>query len=183
MRADIFAAVGPFNPYLRQTEEVDYGQRLSRRGDVLLSPDVVGHHDDDTRLLPLLHKVFRRGRLRVPLYVQRRRFARGFETPARALASVAALATVLSLVLPVVLGWPTAIVPAALLLLSVGADRGMYWYVLRRRGFAFTLVFAGVCFAVNVAIACGIAAGVVQWAVSRPFRRLYDQPEALRAAA
>jgi glycosyltransferase involved in cell wall biosynthesis len=170
----VYEEVGPFNEALLQTEEVDYGYRLSRRHRVRLTSAVRGRHDHDHALLPLLRKLFRRARLRVPLYARARRFATGFETASRAWGSLAALAALPALLLPPLLGPVWLLAPAALVAASLAADRGMYRFVYRRRGAPFLLFFVAVHFLVNLTIATGVGVGVLQWAVSPPFRRLYD---------
>ncbi|MPY63211.1 glycosyltransferase family 2 protein [Streptomyces spongiae] len=169
----VFQEIGPFNPRLRQTEEVDYGQRMSERYQIRVTPDVLGRHDDDDRLLPLLRKLFRRARLRVPLFARRRRFAKGFETASRSMGAVAALGAVATLPLGL-LGPGWLAVPVALAGLSVAGDLPMYRYVRDRRGWRFLTVFTSVAFATNVAISAGIAVGGVHWLVSGRFRRLYE---------
>ncbi|MFG2040017.1 glycosyltransferase family 2 protein [Dactylosporangium sp. NPDC048998] len=185
MRADVFAEMGPFDERLRETEEVEYGQRLSTRYQVLLTSALSGRHRDEPRLWPLLRKLFHRSRLRVPLYTRRRRFAKGFETSARIFSSVAATAAVLSV--PVVLAGPFfALVPAVLLAVSIGCDAEMYRFVFRRRGIGFGLFFTGVQVLQNLAIMAGAGFGALQWLVSREFRTLYDfapQPRPIRAVA
>jgi glycosyltransferase involved in cell wall biosynthesis len=176
MRTDVFASVGPFDERLRQTEEVEYGQRLSHRHDIHLTSAVSGRHRDDHQVWPLLRKVFHRCRLRVPLYAQRRRFARGFETASRVWGSVAALLAVLAAPLPLVAGPPAALVPVLLLGASIACDAGMYRFVIHRRGPSFLVGFVALQFLVNVAIGSGAAAGVLQWLLSPSFRRLYDGP-------
>ncbi|GAT79517.1 glycosyl transferase [Streptomyces sp. F-3] len=169
----VFQEVGPFNPRLRQTEEVDYGERMSARYQIRVTPHVLGRHDDDDKLLPLLRKLYRRARLRIPLFVQRRRFAKGFETASRSLAALAAFGAVAAL--PLALLHPAWLaVPAVLAGASFTGDLAMYRYVLKRRGWRFLTVFSAVAFATNVAISAGIAAGVVQWLLSPRFRRLYE---------
>lgn len=171
----VYETVGPFNEALTQTEEVDYGYRLSRRYRVRLTSAVRGRHDHDHALLPLLRKLFHRARLRIPLYARARRFATGFETASRAWGSLAALASLPALGLPLLLGPAWLAAPAALFAASLAADRGMYRFVHRRRGARFLLFFVAVHFLVNVTIATGVGVGVLQWAVSPPFRRLYDR--------
>ncbi|MFJ5222389.1 glycosyltransferase family 2 protein [Streptomyces sp. NPDC088400] len=184
IRADVFAELGPFNDRLWQTEEVDYGNRLSQRYTLWLSNDVRGRHDDDHEMWPLMRKLFRRGRLRVPLYARRRRFAQGFETASRAWGSLAALGSVAALALPPLFGVAWAVVPALLLLMSLLSDAGMYGYVLRRRGPFFLLYFMGAHFLVNLSIAAGAGAGALQWLASGAFRQLYDAgQEPLRGSA
>lgn len=169
----VFQEVGPFNPRLRQTEEVDYGQRMSARYQIRVTPHVLGRHDDDDKLLPLLRKLYRRAHLRIPLFVQRRRFAKGFETASRSMAAVAAFGAVASLPLAL-LGPAWLAVPVVLAGASFAGDLAMYRYVLERRGVRFLPVFASVAFATNVAISAGIAVGTVHWLVSGRFRRLYE---------
>jgi hypothetical protein len=177
MRAEVFAEVGQFNPRLKQTEEVDYGYRLSRRYPIRLSSAVHGRHDHDADLRTLLRKLFHRGRARVPLYAQARQFARGFETRARVWGCLAALFAVATAWLPLAFGPVWTALPAGLLAASIGSDAGMYRFVLSRRGPAFVGYFAAVHLLVNVTIAVAAGTGVLQWLVSDRFRRLYDPAE------
>ncbi|MBE1489791.1 glycosyltransferase family 2 protein [Plantactinospora soyae] len=174
IRRDVFDEIGPFNPALRHTEEVDYGYRLTRRYRLVLTSGVRGRHDHDHQLRGLLRKLFHRGRLRIPLYARARRFGQGFETAARAWGSLAAFAVLPALAVPVLFGAWGAVVPIALLAASLGFDAGMYGFVRRRHGLPFLLYFAVLHFLVNVTITAGVATGAVQWLVSRTFRQLYD---------
>jgi GT2 family glycosyltransferase len=181
MRADVFAEMGPFDERLRETEEVEYGQRLSERYPIMLTAGLHGRHRDEHRMILLLRKVFRRCRLRVPLYARRRRSANGFETPSRILGSVAALGALAGLplvLLAAVLFGPLwllgLVLPAALFAGFLASDGEMYRFVAQRRSFGFTAVFVAVQFLLNVAIAAGAAAGVLQWLVSPEFRAMYD---------
>ncbi|GAA4191205.1 hypothetical protein GCM10022252_30710 [Streptosporangium oxazolinicum] len=182
MPRHVYDEVGPFNTRLRETEEVDYGHRLTQRYDMVLTSAVRSRHDHDDELLKLLRKLFKRGRARVPLYARRKRFARGFETSNRAGGSLAALAAVATLP-AVLLGPAGAVLPAAALAASILADLGMYRFVLRRRGPLFLLYYGTVHFVVNVTIAAGVAAGVLQWFCSARFRRLYDSDLLVRPSA
>lgn len=173
MRRTVFEDVGPFKPWLRQTEEVDYGNRLTQRYTMVLTRAVRSRQDYDARLLPLMRKLFVRGCNRVPLYARRRRFARGFETPHRAGGTLAALAAVLTLPL-LLLGPVTAVVPVSALLVSIVSDLGMYRFILDRRGPGFVLYSGVMQFAVNVTIASGVIFGALRWMCSGSFRRLYD---------
>ncbi|MCT9929890.1 glycosyltransferase family 2 protein [Planotetraspora sp. A-T 1434] len=183
IRAAVFAEVGPFNPRLRHTEEVDYGHRLSRRHTVLITSAIHGRMGHDRELGTLLRKLFHRGRLRVPLYARRRRFAQGYETASRAWGSVAALLAVAALPVPLVFGPVAAAVPALLLAASLACDAGMYRFVFSRRCPLFGVFFAGVHFLVNLVIIAGVAAGAAQWFLSGRFRGIYDAaaPAALPA--
>lgn len=184
MPRSVFDEVGPFNPRLRQTEEVDYGSRLSRRHPILLTSRVHGRHDHDSDLRTLLRKLFLRGRGRVPLFARSRRFARGFETGTRAWGSVAALAAFATAPL-VLLGPGWAAVPVALAAAATAADAPTHRFVLARRGPVFGVYFLLVHLLVQATIAAGVAAGALQWLLSPSFRRSYDEvaPAAAAGAA
>ncbi|MEU6075721.1 glycosyltransferase [Micromonospora sp. NPDC047074] len=174
IRRTVYDEVGPFNPALRQTEEVDYGYRLTRRHRMLLTSRVHGRHDHDHELSGLLRKLFHRGRLRIPLYARARRFSKGFETASRAWGSLAAFAALPASAVPLLLGPWGAVLPVGLLAASLACDAGMYRFVLRRHGLPFLLGFAALHFLVNVTITAGVATGAAQWLLSRTFRQLYD---------
>ncbi|MGB2570628.1 glycosyltransferase family 2 protein [Micromonospora citrea] len=174
MPARVFAELGPFHEGLRQTEEVEYGERLSARYPIRLTDAIHGRHRDDHLLWPLLRKVFHRCRLRMPLYARRRRAAQGFETAARMWGSVTAFLATLALPLPLLVGPVGLVPPLALAVAFVASDAGMYRFVLRRRGPGLLLAFLGVQWLLNLAIATGAAVGAVQWLTSRSFRGLYD---------
>ncbi|WP_067817732.1 glycosyltransferase family 2 protein [Actinomadura kijaniata] len=176
VRRTVFEEIGPFNERLWQTEEVDYGQRLSRRYGLLLTDKVVGRHDDDDALWPLMRKLARRARLRVPLYLRRRRFMTGFETRERALGVLAAGVSAAALLASPAA--PSPVVPGAVALAGLAAfaasDRHMYRFVRRERGRAFLAYFLAVHYLVALSIASGVAAGLFRYAVSAEFRGLYD---------
>jgi glycosyltransferase involved in cell wall biosynthesis len=173
LHRSVFEDVGPFKPWLRHNDEVDYGNRLTQRYTMVLTSKIRSRQDHDDRLLPLLRKLFRRASYRVPLYAQRKRFARGFETSSRVFGSLAALAAVVTAPLAL-LGPVWVAVPLLALALSVAADVGMYRFILRRRGPLFLIYSGGVHFVVNVTIAAGVVAGVVRWLCSDRFRRFYE---------
>ncbi|HZB32954.1 MAG TPA: glycosyltransferase family 2 protein [Streptosporangiaceae bacterium] len=170
----VFEEIGPFKPWLRHNDEVDYGQRLTQRYEMVLTSTVRSRQDHDEALRPLLRKMFRRARDRVPLYAQRRRFARGFETSNRAGGSLAALAAVGTAPAPFMLGPAGAALPAFALAVSVVADLGMYRFVQRRRGTLFLLYFGAMQFVINISIAAGVLVGVGRWFCSARFRRFYE---------
>jgi glycosyltransferase involved in cell wall biosynthesis len=180
--AAVHAEIGSFNPKLKQTEEVDFGHRLSQRYQLRLTPAIRGRHAHDHRLRILLRKLFHRGRLRVPLYARARQFATGFETRQRAWASLAAAASLPALALTVPFGPWGLLAPALLVGLSLAGDAAMYRFVYRRRGTGFLAFFAALHYLVNLTIVAGVAAGAVQWTVSQTFRRLYETPGATLTA-
>jgi glycosyltransferase involved in cell wall biosynthesis len=182
IRAEVFAEIGPFNPRLRWTEEVDYGHRLVQRYRMRSTSAVVGRFDHDDKFRTLARKLFHRVRSRVPVYARKRKFANGYETPSRAYSSLAALLAVVTLPLAL-LGPAWLAVPAVLLTTSLACDAKMFRFVLARRGPRFTAFFVGLHFLVNLVIAGGVVTGIAQWLVSRRFRRLYAAvpPEPVQA--
>ncbi|MBO0610485.1 glycosyltransferase family 2 protein [Myceligenerans salitolerans] len=174
IRADVFREVGPFNTALRHTEDGDYADRLTARYESHSSNAVRGAHDHDDSLRTIFRKVFHRTRLHVPLYLRQGSLPGGFATGPRAGAALAALGAVLCVPL-IVLSPLWAVVALGLLVGSILADRGLYAFVLDRKGLGFTLFFAGVHHLVNCAIALAGGIGLLQWIVSPRFRRLYDR--------
>ncbi|HWG99994.1 MAG TPA: glycosyltransferase family 2 protein [Pilimelia sp.] len=171
---EAFDRAGWFNPALRQTEEIDHAERLSRLYPMLLTSAIRGRLSDENRLLPLLRKGFRRSRLRVPFYLKRGRAMQGMETGNRALAAVlGALAlggAVAALAYP-----PALLVAAAALAGSVAADFGQYVFVRRTRGWAFLAFFTAVHLVLNTTVVCGLAVGLVEWVLRPRFRRMYER--------
>lgn len=175
IRSEVFLDVGPFDTTLRHTEDGDYADRLTARYESHSSNDVRGAHDHDDTLRTIFRKVFHRTRLHVPLYIRQGSLPGGFATGPRASAALAALASVL--LLPLLALSPLWAVPAAgLIAWSILADRGLYAFVLRTKGFGFTLFFAAVHHLVNCVIALAGGIGLLQWIVSPRFRTLYGRP-------
>jgi glycosyltransferase involved in cell wall biosynthesis len=183
MPSRVFKEIGPFNARLRHTEEVDYGQRLSPHYQIMLTSEVRGYHDDDSQLIPLIRKIFTRGRMRVPLYAQRRKFANGFETPSRAWASVLAFLALAALAAPAFLGAVGWVAPALLFAATLACDLGMYRFTAARRGLRFMPAFIALQFIFNLTVFSSIAFGAAQWLLSRRFRTLYDDDSPGQALA
>ncbi|MER7456804.1 glycosyltransferase family A protein [Micromonospora sp. NPDC126480] len=175
VRRSAFEEAGWFNPALRQTEEIDHAERLSRRHPMLLTSRIRGRLSDESRLRPLLRKAFVRSRLRVPFYLDRGRAMQGMETGGRAVAALLGAAAVAALPLAAVHPAAAAL-PLAALAGSVAADAGQYRFVRRERGWAFLAFFTLAHLAVHTAVTAGLAVGLLQWAASPRFRRLYRVP-------
>lgn len=172
VRRHAFQAAGWFNEALRQTEEIDHAERLSKLYPMLLTSSVRGRLSDESRMWPVLRKAFVRSRLRVPFYLDRGRAMQGLETGNRALAAL--LAAVTSLSLPLLPAMPAlGIVAIAALCGFVLADLGQYTFVRRERGWGFAAFFLLAHLAVNTAVMAGLALGLAQWAASGQFRRMY----------
>lgn len=175
----VFEEIGPFNPRLRETENADYGLRLAQRYQIWLTPRVRGVHDHDHELRVLVRKVFTRTALHIPMYAHKPEFPGGLSSGPRAWVSVAALLTLLTLVLPVLLGPVFLLVPLAAFAAFVAGDLPMHRFVARERGTLFLVYFVAMHFFLNLVIATAAFSGVVAWLTSGRFRRLYQRPEAV----
>jgi hypothetical protein len=151
--------------------------RLAQRYRSLLSPRVRGVHDHDHELGVLIRKVFTRTALHIPMYASKPEFPGGLRSGPRAWVSIAAPLTLLTLVLPVLLGPAALVVPLAAFVAFVAGDLPMHRFVRAERGWAFLVYFVAMHFFLNLVIAVAAACGVLAWLTSRRFRRLYDRPE------
>ncbi|MEU3169091.1 glycosyltransferase [Streptosporangium sp. NPDC006930] len=176
MWARVFHEVGPLNPALRHSENADYGHRITQRYRIVLDTTIRGAHDHDDRLSVVLSKFFHRARLHIPLYLRRPDFNGGPTNSSRGWGSLAALFAVVTVVLPVLFGPLWALVPIVLLIGSIASDLGMYRFVWRYAGAAFTVYFTAIHFLVNVTVAVAVFVGVAQCLLSSRFRRTYDMP-------
>lgn len=169
--------IGLFDENLRanNNEDTEYGFRIGRRYQMLLTPEIVGWHDDDDRLRPLLRKYYLRVSSLVPLLV-RDRGQRGMREAAHRpseILSAAGLAA--AAVLTPVFGAFFAVVPAVFLIAFVCADPRMVSFVRRRAGVRFLPSYLAIHFVINLTIAAAAACGVVRWALDRRFRTLYER--------
>lgn len=167
-----FDRAGWFNPALRQTEEIDHAERLSKHHTMLLTSKVSGRLCDESRIRPILRKAFVRGRLRVPFYLDRGRAMQGMETGGRAFAALLATLTLFSVPAWLLTVWAVPVTAAALAGFVI-VDFGQYIFVRRRGSLAFTAFFTGVHLLMNTAATLGLAAGLLQWLLNPRFRRLY----------
>ena len=173
MPASAFVDVGPFNPALRDTEGADYGRRLARQYQILLTGAVRGRHDNDDRLGTVLRKVFTRTRLHVPFFAQRTRIGQVAST-SQSGGCLAAALSALGVVVPVV-AWPVGLaVPALAWLAWLSCDRGLYLAAWRYRGPRFAALVVALHYLVSLATAAGLLVGLGQWVTSASFRHLYD---------
>jgi hypothetical protein len=177
IRSDAFFAVGAFNENLRQTEEIDYGERLHRVGRIVLSDLVRGRHDDDHLFLPTMRKLWRRSRDRVPFYLKKGEFMQGFELPRRLVGT--ALTGMLWLA-PWIAIWSPFGAAATMLALILGllvVERDIYTHAMRVLGWARLLPFMFWYLSFHTAAGLGVLAGLVKFGLSSRFRKLYGDWE------
>ena len=166
----VFEEVGDFNITLRDSEDAEYGHRISKNYRLLLTSKVMGRHDDDDQLFIMMSKLFKRARTRVPLYFSRRKFMKGFETINRSLALAFALLTFLTLPLSLLTSW-AALLPISSLVIFCGLDFGQYRFVAKEKGLVFLIYFTSVHLFVSAYAGLGVIKGMIDWVIDPSFRR------------
>ncbi|GAA1858424.1 glycosyltransferase [Myceligenerans crystallogenes] len=168
MPRHVFEATGPLDENLRDSEDVEYSERLAPHHDILLTGSITGRHDEADRLGALLSEQFRRAQLLVPVAaIEKHNRGRGLRANSPLGAGAAWLA---ALLLPGAVLSPWFAVASLLLgVLSVAADPALYRFVLRYAGPGFLPVFAGIHFLVQVTLITGAMAGAVRWVLDPSF--------------
>jgi len=173
IKREVFHEIGEFNPKLTQCEDVEYGHRLNQKYKLLYTSKVIGMHDHDDKLSVIMRKLGERARQRVPLYFKRRKFMKGFETGSRAFGLLFAFLTLPSLFL-VLFDLTLLIVPLGFLLAFLLTDLKQYLFVLKEKGFLFTLFFIMIHYLVSVNAAFGLIRGIFDWIFKKSFRENYE---------
>ncbi|GGZ31284.1 hypothetical protein GCM10010387_26410 [Streptomyces inusitatus] len=159
---EVFERVGGFDESLRDSEDLEFSDRLAPHYRIVLTDRIVAHHDEEHRLLPLLAETYRRALLLVPALASARRSGRRNLT-ANTPASVAAAALTLA-TLPLLPVRPA--VPALAALAFCGANLGLLRFAARHRGPAFAPYVAGLHLLVHGALLTGAATGAVRMALA-----------------
>ncbi|MFC7326631.1 glycosyltransferase family 2 protein [Marinactinospora rubrisoli] len=166
----VFDEVGPFDPALRDSEDIEYSERLSARHGILLTDRVVAYHDEEDRLLPMLREQFRRAQLLVPFAAAHRgrpgamRANNGLGVASALFTACTAPLLLLAPVLPA-LALPTL---AGLAVFAV-SDPALIRTVRKHRGVGFLVPFLALHLLVNLQIALGAATGWARGLVQRDF--------------
>ncbi|WP_329013775.1 glycosyltransferase family 2 protein [Streptomyces sp. NBC_00690] len=163
----VFEEVGPFDENLRDSEDVEYSDRLGASYQIRLTETVRARHDDEDRLVSMLSEQFRRSQLLVPVAAVESRRGSGLRAnrPTGVLAAALVPAT-----LPLGLAAPWLLaVPAIFLLLFALSDPPLVRFVVRRRGAGFLLWFLLAHFLVHLALVSGALVGAVRWLVEPGF--------------
>jgi glycosyltransferase involved in cell wall biosynthesis len=166
IRRTVFDTIGLFDERLRDSEDVELGDRMGDRWGIVLTDTVVCRHDDDSRLGAMLRKQFRRSQMTFPVAFTERGPA-GIR--ANSTLGLAAAALALASAPLIALAPAFAAVPAVFLALFVLADPGLVRFVRSERGTAFTGFFLGVHLLLQWAIAAGAVVGLARWIVDRDF--------------
>ncbi|OBQ47311.1 hypothetical protein A4U61_18470 [Streptomyces sp. H-KF8] len=163
----VFEEVGPFEPALRDSEDVEYSERLAARYGILLTDRIVAAHDEEHRLGRMLREQFRRAQYLLPFAAAHRRRPGALRANSE-LGVVAALVTVGTAPLAVLV---PALIPLPVLgaVTFAAADPSLLAFVRRKRGIGFLPLFVGLHLLVNVQIALGAATGWVRSRFDRDF--------------
>jgi glycosyltransferase involved in cell wall biosynthesis len=180
VRRSVFERAGPLDESLRYTEDVEYGARLSATSRILLSPDMVGRHDDDDQLSVLLRKQFTRSVPLVALFADRGpKRPRVRDTAYRPLAAAALALAVAGVPLALLSPWCLLSLPAGLAAFA-GVERALLRFVLTKAGIRFTALFFALHLLMNLTTVAAAGIGVLKWMTSRRFRQLYRQIDVAR---
>ena len=172
IRRTAFEAAGAFDERLRDSEDLEYSERLAAVTRIELSERIVAYHDEVDRLGPLLSEQFRRSQMLAPTVLKARRKGRASLTANRPLGIVAVAGAIASV--PAGLAYPDLVaLPAVFLVAFTAADPGLLRFVVRRKGLRFLPFFLGVHLMVQLALLAGAAVGALRMLMdSRPTRWL-----------
>lgn len=162
IRKDVFFEIGGFNPELRQSEDVEFGDRISGKYKILITPRVMGYHDGDNNPFIVFKKLFMRASARVPLFFERKGFMPKFETPSRSAGIILAFLALMLL--------PLGILDPRLMFISLGTfigflltDFGQYAYVFKESHILFALYFTFTHWFANMVMFAGLVHGTLSW--------------------
>lgn len=183
LRREVIDEVGGFDENLRanNNEDTEYGFRVGERYPMLLTSQVMGWHDDDDTLLPILRKHYLRVSSLVPLLIERRGQRPGGQAahrPAEVVtAGLAAVTAPLGLFEPALLG-----LPLLFLLGFVLTEPGLVRFVRRAAGARYVLPVLALHYVSSLTIAVAAGVGLLRWLVQPRFRALYRGQPAWRTA-
>ncbi|MFH8723897.1 glycosyltransferase family 2 protein [Streptomyces termitum] len=163
---EVFQRLGGFDETLRDSEDLEFSDRLAPHYRIVLTDRVAARHDEEHRLGPLLSETYRRALLLVPALRSARAGGRTnltANTPASVLTAALLLAALPAAALLALLGTPAAwTLPAAALLAFCLANAGLIGFAARRKGPAFAAFFTGVHLACHAALLTGAATGALR---------------------
>ncbi len=167
IRRSVFDAVGPFDENLRDSEDVEYSNRLSECCEILLTDRIIAYHDEESVLWRMLREQFRRAQLLIP-------FAAAHRSRPGALRANSGLGVVSALLTlgtaPLFLWTPAlALAPAVCAAIFAVSDPGLARFVIGRRGLRFLGYFTVIHLLVNAAIGLGAAVGLLRCLLDKDF--------------
>ncbi|WP_084557688.1 glycosyltransferase [Hamadaea tsunoensis] len=161
MPRHVFDEVGPFKPELRDSEDLEYSERLAPRHRILLTDRISARHDEEHRLWPMLREQFRRSLLLGETLFAARRSGRTSLTANRPLGILAVGLMLVALGLSLLSPW-SLVAAAGFLALFTAADPGLLSFVARRKGIPFLLYFLCLHLLTHVALVAGAVVGLLR---------------------
>ncbi|WP_405612550.1 glycosyltransferase [Streptomyces sp. NBC_01511] len=155
---EVFERLGGFDERLRDSEDLEFSDRLAPHYRIVLTDRIVAYHDEEHRLRPLLAETFRRALLLVPALASARRGGRKNLT-ANSPVSVLTAALFYA-ALPLAPWYP--VLPLLALAAFCAANFGLLRFVAGHRGAGFVPRFTGLHLLLHGALLAGAALGAVR---------------------
>lgn len=172
IRRAVFDAAGPFDERLRDSEDLEYSDRLAPITRIVMTERIMASHDEEYRLGHLIVEQFRRSQLLARTVLKASRKGKASLTANRPLGIAAVAAAAATLPLAIIAPALTAL-PALFLLLFAVSDLGLLRLVARYRGVRFLSLFLGVHLLIHVALLAGLTVGLLRMLLTdRPTRWL-----------
>ena len=162
IKKDVFFEVGGFKPafgQLADIEDYEIGHRISEKYQMIVDKTIRFHHLENASPFPVLvKKLYRRARMWVPLFLNRKKFEKNYATKNRAFAVICAgmvpVITIASVFLPSLF-----FSSILCLLLFFIFDVGFYRFLSKQGSTGFLLFASSVHFFLSVVLFCGALTG------------------------
>ncbi len=158
IRKDVYEEIGGFNLKLRISEDVEFGNRISQKYKILSTSKIIGVHDADDKLNKILKNFFKRTRVRVTLFMKRKKFNKGYATINRGMGCLFVGISLLLLVLTFI-NINLLLVSLIFFIFFLLTDFGLYRFVLEEKKATFLIYFIFIHYLVNLSIFFGVALG------------------------
>jgi glycosyl transferase family 2/lysylphosphatidylglycerol synthase-like protein len=172
IRRSVFEAAGPFDESLRDSEDLEYSDRLAPITRIVMTDRIMASHDEEDRLAHLMSEQFRRSQLLARTVLKANRKGKASLTANRPLGVLAVAAAAATLPLAI-FGPALGALPLFFLLVFALSDVGLLRLVSRYRGARFLPFFLGVHLLIHLALLAGAAVGLLRMILAnRPSRWL-----------
>ncbi|BCJ50812.1 hypothetical protein Asp14428_22870 [Actinoplanes sp. NBRC 14428] len=172
VRRSVFEAAGGFDETLRDSEDLEFSDRLAPITRIVMTDRIMAGHDEEYRLGRLMSEQVRRSQLLARTVLGARRKGKASLTANRPLGILAVAAAAATAPF-MVLGPAPAGLTALFLLTFACSDPGLLRLVVRYRGVRFVPFFLGVHLLIHLALLTGLAIGLLRMVLGgRPSRWL-----------
>jgi len=165
IKRDVFFKVGGFKPEFGKfadIEDYEIGHRISEKYCMVTDNTIRFHHLEHASPLPVLvKKLFRRARMWIPLFLERRAFEKNYATKNRALAVICA--GLVPVVCCLSFYWPYLLYVAIILLGTfVILDKGFYRFLYREGSLLFLFFASSIHLFLSIVLFSGAVVGGVE---------------------